>query len=191
MEHIEIISEYREIPKVFKTFVSESFFSHCIICNKHLLHEGSQYLIEKAVKDHFVEFEYAICLDCTEKLRETLSTESRQRVDEYFQSRIDLQQRRQKLLKEKGTNIDEWLSSCIFTGEHVNNIREYQIYAHCDGKDLLFTYMPYMISEKALEEMQGLLSKKTKEELDGFVDRNFGLPPEWKEALKKKDLILV
>jgi hypothetical protein len=191
MEHVEIVSEYREIPKIFKTFVSESFFNHCIVCNKNLLHEGTQYLIEKAVKDSFVEFEYAICFECTEKLRETLSTESKQRVNHYFEAKTNLQERRQKLLKEKGNNIDAWLSSCIFTSNHIDEISEYQIYAHCDGKDLLFTYMPYMISGQALEEMQELLSKKTKEALDGFVDKYFGLPPDWKEALKKKDLILV
>ena len=51
--------------------------------------------------------------------------------------------------------------------------------------------MPFIIGDEAMEEMQGLLSQKTQDELDRFVDDNFGLPPELKELLKDKPLVLV
>lgn len=190
-EKIEIINEFKSIPKVFKTFVSEEYFRNCIVCNKNLLHDGTQYLIEKAIKNGYVEFEYSVCLDCAAKMRKQLSSESLQRIEKHFNRQVDLDVRRKRLLNDNGTDIDSWLSQCLFTGSPIDTLDEYQIYAHCDGYDLLFTYMPYMISGEALEDMQKLLSKKTKDELDGFVDDFFSLPPEWKDALKKKDIILV
>ena len=38
-----------------------------------------------------------------------------------------------------------------------------------------------MISDTAVREMEKLLSKKTRERMDDFVDEYFGMPPEFKD----------
>ena len=43
-----------------------------------------------------------------------------------------------------------------------------------------------MIGDVAMEEMNALLSKETKDEMDGFMDDHFGVPPEL-----RRDLILI
>jgi hypothetical protein len=41
--------------------------------------------------------------------------------------------------------------------------------------------MPMLISSEAAEELSELLSQSTKDELDDFVSRNFGIPPELRD----------
>lgn len=135
--------------------------------------------------------EYALCLECNEKMRNTLSVHSKKVMESYFTQRIDLSARRQRLLVEKGAQLDTWLNHCLIYKTPLNQLTEYQIYAHCDGKHLIFTDMPFMISGQAINEIADLLSAETKEVLDNFIDQHFGLPPEYKSLLKDRKMILI
>lgn len=185
------ISNKIEIPGIFKTFVSEEYFQNCISCGKYLLDSGSQYVIEKAIKDNYIEFEYAMCLECAEKMRKKLSTESLDRIDKYFEEHVDLPGKINRFLQDNSTSVDDYLSTCLISGKSINNLNEYQIFAICEGKELLLSLFPYMISHSIVEEMQELLSAKTRDELDDFTSRHFDLPPEWKESIKSKKIILL
>ena len=44
------------------------------------------------------------------------------------------------------------------------------------GPDMLFTGMPYMVSGTVLEELGGLISKKTRERLDDFGQDHLDIP---------------
>ena len=71
-----------DIPSVFRSTDTKKPFERCIQCNKYLLELDSEYLIEKAIKQYQgfeakeVIFEYAVCMDCAEKMRQSLSAES-------------------------------------------------------------------------------------------------------------------
>lgn len=188
---------YREMPKQFYSYASGEPFTHCISCNMDLLSSGTHYVIEKAIRKYKgytaedVVFEYAMCLSCAEKMRQELSKESLERINRYFEQHVDLEKRRKELLENKEFNPDSWTSKCLITGESVNDVEEYQIFAHCSGNGLMYSFMPYMISNKASDEIAVLLSDKTLDELDGFIDNHFGLPPGFKEPIKGRDLIFV
>lgn len=191
------IPEYIRIPKPFYSFATGKPFTTCITCEKNLLVSGTQYLIEKAIIKYpqstatDVVFEYAMCLECTENMRQTLSRTSVARIDQFFAERTDLVSRRQQLLQKKELNLDDWLKTCIVTNKPVEEITEYQIYAHCDGRDMFYGYAPYMLSGDAMDEIQDLLSPETKEVLDDFIDDHFGLPPELKDLIKDRNLLLI
>jgi hypothetical protein len=189
--------EYMIIPPIFHCYATHSPFEECLICKKNLLVDGTQYVIEKAVRK-YPEFntkdvvtEYAICLNCNEQMRQTLSGHSKKVMDDYFSKKVDLSTRRQRLLQEKGAQLDAWLNNCLIYNTPQNTLTEYQIYAHCDGKHLVFTDMPFMISGQAINEIAELLSVETKEVLDNFIDQHFGLPPEYKSMLKDRKMILL
>ena len=131
-------------------------------------------------------FEYAMCINCMEEMRKSLSEESRQKVDNYLLEHSNLDERRNKLLSKENIDVDDWISNCIINNESTHELQEYQIMCQCQGKHMLFTYMPFMISCTASEEMQELLSKQTKDELDRFYDTHLGIPPEYKEFFKTK-----
>ena len=193
MESFDIysIKSKIDIPETFKTFVSEEYFQNCISCNKYLLKGKTQYVIEKAIKGNNVEFEYAMCLDCAEKMRENLSDLSLERIGKFFEEHVDLFDKRNYLLEQKHTTIDDYLSTCLINGSSITSLNEYQIFAYCEGDKILLSYFPYMISHEAIEEMQELLSPQTKDELDDFTKKHFDLPPEWREIIKDKKFVLI
>ncbi|MCP4438926.1 MAG: hypothetical protein GY810_08270 [Aureispira sp.] len=184
----------RKLDELFYSEDTEAPFSNCSLCDKYLLEEGVRYMIEKAVKynKHYnvkeTIFEHAICTDCAEKMRENLSKESLKSIEQYFMQNMQ-QQQRYDLMTSENTETNDWLSNCLLSGEEIGEQEEYQIYAECDGSDMLFEMTPYMISGKVLESVSELLSKQTKDELDRYMDEHFGVPPELRELFRDKVLI--
>lgn len=179
------------IPEIFKTHVSEESFQNCIACETELLKGNQEYFIEKAYKNGQVEFEYAICNQCAFEMQQFISMESMRKLMEYFQNHIDIAQRVVNMKNTPKPAIEPWIASCLFKNTPVDKTGEYQVCGHFKGDLLLFSHMPYAISGEAIEEITEILSPTTKEEMDDFMDKHFGLPPEWKEILKTRKPILV
>ena len=181
--------EMIDIPEIFRNSITKKPFERCLSCDKYLLEDGTPYLIEKAIrnyKEHQVTdviFEYAMCMDCMEKMRDAVSKESLQRMEEYLLSQVNFLERQLQLLNNETLDIDPWIAKCMVKETPREALDEYQLYCQCDGKNMVFTYMPYMIGGEAIEEMAELLSAKSRGEIDDFMDNNFGLPPELKKEL--------
>lgn len=181
-----------DIPDKFKNTLENEIFRNCISCDKDLIESNEEYLIEKAIKrfpeldTEEVVFEYAMCIECAERMRSTLSVESRQRVDSYFENRRGniMSNLFQDYIKEDHSN---WGEECMISGENFKNLREYQIYAHCKGDQIVPQQGVFMISGAILEELSELLSEATRDELDRFIDDNFGLPPEFADLIKSRE----
>lgn len=192
-----MIDEVTDIPPVFHSFSDQNAFEHCISCNVNVLETDTEYLIEKAYRRYpgfstkDVIFEYAMCLNCTERMRQELSKESLRNIQNFFDQRVDFYGRRQEMLYEHDLDHEAWLDRCVVTGKRQADLQEYQIYGHCRGDRFLFSYMPYMISDEAVDSMTNLLSEKTKGEIDRFIDDNFGLPPELKQPIKDHPFVLL
>jgi hypothetical protein len=184
-----------EIPEIFKSYESGGNFEFCLVCKKPLLKEGTQYLIEKAIRNYpemktkDVIFEYAICLECAEKLQDELSEESLSRIQEYFSKKVDFEKRFNECLKF-GEKTDDYISNCLISGKNHNELKEYVIQGHCIGDKMALSFMPYMISENVMDEIAELLSNKTLDFLDGFMDDYLGYPPEFREIFSRR-LILI
>ncbi|SNS46201.1 hypothetical protein SAMN05421640_0247 [Ekhidna lutea] len=182
----------QEIPGDFYSFETNTPFERCIECEKYLLHEDTEYIIEKAIKNYEgypardVVFDYAICMDCAEKMRREVSKESWQKMMQYFQENMDVQHR----IEMQQQSAEENLQSCMIKKTNVNECREYQIYAHCKGNKLNMENPPYMISGEVMEELIPLLSDKTIDEMNGFLDKHFSPDPSLMEPAPPR-LILV
>jgi len=185
-----------DIPDVFLPYGQPQPFSTCINCDRHLLDDHVEYVVEKAIRQYSsfnskdVIFEYAICMDCALAIRNELSKESMQNIQQYLESTRMLSSRKQ-LIGDNNWNVQDWLSHCAISGEAIEEQQEYQIYGHCRGRQLIFSGMPYMVGGKAAEEMAGLLSEKTRDELGRFMDDHFGLPPELKKIIQDKPFVML
>lgn len=163
------IHEYIPIPKIFHSFLSEEKFSKCSVCNLYLLKEGTNYLIEKGFKGSEVIFEYAMCNSCRINMAGQLSVQSRKLIEHYFDERVDLANRREQLIEDYDQSVEPWITECLVQGNQRETCESYQICAECIGEHLVFTYLPFMLSSNAIEDLEKLLSKKTRDKLDDFT----------------------
>ncbi|MEC7752563.1 hypothetical protein [Roseivirga thermotolerans] len=180
------------IPQVFLNTDTGGPIERCIQCDYQVLDGGRHYMIEKVFKRYpefkktEVLFEYAICSKCYEEMKEAMSAESMQNLSAYMMGNMNFSQLQQRM-EEEPDNPEHWLSSCLIKGTPKEELREYQMGACFKGDRLVMDMMPpFLIGEMALEELNALLSKETKDEMDGFMGDHFGIPPEL-----RKDLILI
>ena len=176
-----------EIPKIFYSSKTGGKFNTCIMCNNPLLEGSTQYHIEKSFKKNLktgefeLIFEYALCINCQQKLAEEFSIETMERIKMYYDLYIDFDKRYQELTKDKIIDVNNWISHCVFTKKTIADLDEYHIGALCNGSYLILDALPFAISWDVINEMESLYSKKTKDVLDGFED--LILPPDIREKI--------
>ena len=180
------------IPDIFLSTDTGAPMTRCVQCDYDLLKGDRYYVIEKVFKRYpdlgktEVLFEYAICSKCYEKMKEDLSAESMANLSQYMIHNTDVKAM-QKRMEEYPKNPEAWLSHCMVKGTPISNLNEYQMGACFLGDRLMTDFIPpFIIGNGAIEEMNGILSKETKDQMDDFMNDNFGIPPEL-----RKDLILI
>ena len=180
----------QKIPKIFFSDLTNSPLEKCLTCDKRLLEENVEYLVEKALKtydglkSYSTIFEYAICMDCALNMRKKLSQKSMQSVQNYIHQNMDMERLRDLNQSQINFDLDARLSKCMVKDIDVRDIGECQIYAHCSGKNLSNLELPYMISGKALDELSMLLSTETQDEMDSFKDKLIDGPSEFEDLIK-------
>lgn len=183
------------IPDLFYSSETNAPFEHCLICDQALLDGSTEYLIEKGYR-HFEAYDveetvfgYALCLDCHATLSQSFSTLSKQRCQSYLADHVDLSQRTASLLGADEVEPSRWTRHCIVHDTPKEELREYQMLAHCHGESMILTHLPLMIGGPAMDDLIQRLSNETLDELGGFRDDYFGLPPELKRDLQGPILV--
>ncbi|MEN8122828.1 MAG: hypothetical protein ABFS35_20985 [Bacteroidota bacterium] len=183
-----------EIPAEFYSDKTGLMFRECSMCD-HVYVEGDSYIIEKSFKRNKSNskaeliFEYSLCHKCQENLKSELSVESLKNIQMYYQLYVDFKERSEKLSSSNNKNISNWISNCIITEKPIAEEEEFTIGGLFYDNKLVLDAMPFALSAKAIYEMQEILSKKTKDFLDGFQNEIF--PPEIREKLPDGRLILL
>ncbi|MFT6828459.1 MAG: hypothetical protein ACI9Z3_000178 [Roseivirga sp.] len=180
------------IPEMFRNSDTKGYLTHCIQCDYELLKGERYYVIEKVFKRYpnlnstQVLFEYAICSECYENMKDSLSAESMQNLTNYMMTKMDVSAMQQRI-QEHPDDPQKWMSHCMIHGTPEAEMNEYQVAACFKGDKMVTDFMPpYMIGDLAIEELNALLSKQTKEDMDRFMGEVFGIPPEL-----RKDFILI
>lgn len=179
------------IPKDFYSFETGAPFTECIECGKDLM-DGQPYLIEKAFRNHAeygvkdTIFDYALCMNCAESLKNEMSKESVDALMKFFGERMDYYHQLERASKPAMENI----STCMISGKNVDDCAEYQIYAYCINNTLSDQLPPYMISGEVMDEILPLLSKKTTDDLNGFFNKHFSPDPSLMEPIGPKFVLV-
>jgi uncharacterized protein with PIN domain len=153
-----------------------------------------------------VIIEYALCLDCHADMQNSISDASKHALETYFLENADLHERIVSLMAddsprnigpsgdaeadeldadhhtdsdERAPDVEKWLERCIIHGTPMDELKEFQLVGHCVGREMLMTHMPLVIGGPAMDEIIQQLSNETLDELGGFRDEYFGLPPEF------------
>ena len=154
-------------------------FNTCKQCSKSLLDPPAAYTVEKVFKRYpnteapQVQFEYAVCDDCAGGMREEFSEESAANIQNYFASHManfeDLDER----------DLHTRLHTCMIKSNDLAEEQEYAVVARGFGNQMLKSHYPFAIGVTAMDEISELISEKTRDLLDDFVERNFVGPPEF------------
>ena len=179
-----------DIPKIFYAGKTGEKHEICIMCDDLILEYEHGYIIEKAFKrnektNQFdVIFEYALCTECQQSLSKEMSEKSMRNIQKYFQhykSNISG-------LSSSEININKRLSNCMIKSIDVNEMNEYQIAGQFyKDKMIVFDAFPFAVGETAINEIQEMLSKKTKDFSDKFKD--LILPPDVREKIPDKRIV--
>lgn len=165
------------------------------MCERALLDGTTDYVIEKGYRSFEgydvkeTVFGYALCMECHVDLSASFSTLSKNRCQSYLRGHVDLHERQSALLNGDSVDPTAWTDRCIVHDTPKDELTEYQMLAHCRGRDMFLTHLPIMIGGPAVDELVQLLSNETLDELGGFRDEYFGLPPELKQNLQGPVLV--
>jgi hypothetical protein len=184
------------IPDIFYCEKENKKFTQCTICGKSFENTNELYLIEKAYEkkpgseNHQLVFELACCMDCRQEINESLSQESRENITAYFQKNTNVEKRDADLKKYNLMDHELWLQNCIVKNKSISEVEEYQIYVLCWKDKLVYHHLPYMLCGETIEEIMGLLSKKSLDILNDFMTDLFDLPPEFNEIFGRKKVLI-
>ncbi|MFN8255205.1 MAG: hypothetical protein U0W24_05915 [Bacteroidales bacterium] len=183
------------IPEDFFSSKNNSPIGHCVMCGRSLLLDNAPYLIEKAyqrnlaTKKFEVVFEYALCSGCQVNAKSELSTESLNRIKMYYNLYVDFDKRQEEFNKADNKSFSGLITNCIITKKPITEYNSYQIGGMCFRDRLLMGNLPFAVGEKAIDEIQELISKKTRDFLDRFKETV--IPPGIKDKVPDDFLILI
>lgn len=183
------------IPEIFCSSETGKPLTQCLMCTRSLLSDGVHYTVEKVIRQfpelnlREVLFEYAMCFDCLISMNESMSSETKQRIQAYISKNRKDAQHHEALHAGKSPDITSRISHCLIKGTPISETREFQMMAQCEGKYIILNEMPLALSLEALEEMNELISEKSRGEMDDFTQKHFSGPPEIAEWLKKRPVI--
>jgi len=159
-------------------------FQVCIACGLTLDDPDLPYLVAKSFRRGECIFEYAICEDCRCNMSQEFSVESRENLANFFEHRVNIKKR--SIFLAFGSNPDPWIEKCAACQTPRNEAESYSIGGVLLGSDMLFDPYPLCLCGTCEEEIQELLSKKTRGMWDDFVDDHFEGPPADVEELPLK-----
>ena len=152
------------IPLELYSFYEDRPFHTCTRCGEGLYDFKNGYRVSKVYKGDEVIFEYALCVPCLHNMMEESSEESRQRLYDYQMSRL-----------REVSGFDE-CALCDRENESSQPL-EYGLVGICLGEAIVEANK---ICGLCMEEMSELVSKKTRESWDRFVEENFpGVPADF------------
>jgi hypothetical protein len=167
-----------DIPKGLYSSTTGKVFEHCLICERTLLKPDVQYIIEKAYRRGEVLYDYGMCVECYVSMMEGFSLKSRTAMDDFFDRYVDFDERGERLLSVAPGRIDPWIAQCIVSGEPIVPGDNYQIFAICQDEYVLLGLYPYAIGSATVDELYGVMSEQTKEDIDRFTRDYLRIPPE-------------
>ena len=180
------------IPEEFYCFETHQPFTECLVCSKDLTKGDTDYFVEKAIKnypEHQVDdvvYEYAMCWNCAQQMNGQMSEDSMQKIQAYFAEHKNFMDKMMLHQSGQALGSSENLKSCVITEEPAEKLSEYMIYGHFRGDKMVLTTMPYLLSGQIMDEISDLLSNETLGEIDDFMGKHFGGPPELEELWKTR-----
>mgnify|MGYP001229132749 CR=1 FL=1 len=172
---------FTPVPKLFWSEYSEAPFARCIDCECEL-EECEFYLVQKCYVGGEAVFEFAICSTCRESVSSQCSEETNRAIQTFLMEYLSRRERE----FEENTEIDDVLrkcmDECIICSRLRSECHRYTIGGLCRELDLVVqlgpqAQSPLLICQDCEASLSELVSKKTRDTWDRFVEEKFDGPP--------------
>jgi hypothetical protein len=185
------MSDRDPIPRTFFSEYTELPFARCIDCDCLLFEDETLYTVLKHIVGKETVFEMAICMACATKMREQYSEETSRNLQAYIEQKL-----REKFIKEIEDNdeylekeeqdftVEDGLASCSFCEKPRSDCHRYEMVGLFweneiileSGNGMSFS-SPMILCQECNSEVSKLISKKTRDSWDHFVEEHFDGPP--------------
>lgn len=187
---------FAPIPQLFWSAYSGKPFFRCIDCEVPLV-ESSAYVVQKRYVAGEAVFEMALCERCRQQMTIEYSEETKKNITEYmsaqFQHRAlegipdtegpQLIEVREIEDEEDGQALlDQCMNFCVVCGLERSKCHRYSVAGLCRDSEIVaqitpISRTPLMVCEKCELGMSDLISEKTRDSWDRFVEEHFDGPP--------------
>ncbi len=193
------MSMFFPIPKLFHSAYSDEAFSHCLDCECELKSHETFYTVQKFVVAGETVFELAMCDGCRAQLYQRFSDESRATIQRFISDRRDETEESPAAVpteteteKENHpatmaiTDVEslDSLQACVLCHTPKAQLRRYALVGLFLGDEIFVMQappapfpMPCLVCDACNSGLDGMLSQKTREEWNEFVEEHFPGPP--------------
>lgn len=120
-------------------------------------------------------FEFALCVDCREKMHEQLSEESKVAMFDFMHDHFDIDTREEQLGSH--SEVEAYLAECISCHQPRETTQAYTLGAMFSGKHLIKGPFPMLMCSTCEETLADTLSDETRKVWDRFIADHFPGPP--------------
>lgn len=177
---------FEAIPTDFWSAFLERPFQNCVCCQCDLP-QASAYVIQKQFVRNEVVLEMAICQACRQELSESFSEETRDRIGkklaENAQNSASSHRSTEYSLISPADLLHRFMNRCFLCGRARETSNRYSLTGLFCGDQIAVQYSPpsqspVMVCEGCEKGYVGLLSQKTRDTWERFVEQFLGDPPE-------------
>ncbi|NWK54633.1 hypothetical protein HW115_03360 [Verrucomicrobiaceae bacterium N1E253] len=133
------------------------------------------YIINQSFAGDECVFEFALCMDCREKMHNQLSEPSKVAMFDFMHDHIDMEQREEQLGTDSAT--EDYITSCITCHQPRSATNGYTLGAMFAGHELIKGPFPMLMCSTCEEALADSLSDETRKVWDRFIAENFPGPP--------------
>ncbi|MBT8036519.1 MAG: hypothetical protein KJO21_03140 [Verrucomicrobiae bacterium] len=162
------------MSSLFNSHETGDPFSHCCDCGCELSHASMHVVNQSYVGDECV-FEFAMCLDCREKMNAKLSEQSRVAMFDFMHDHADMESREQELGDNSET--EAYISHCLTCGKPRQDSPNFTLGAMFSGNNIIKGPFPMLICGTCEETLAATISDETRNVWDKFIGEKFPGPP--------------
>ena len=187
------MSMFFPIPKLFHSAYSGEAFAQCLDCECELQSHETFYTVQKFVVAGETVFEMALCDGCRAQLYQRFSDESRATIQRYISERRDepagSMDEVAPVVEESPIPITDVesldsLQACVLCHTPKAQLRRYALVGLFLADEIFVMQsppapfpIPCLVCDACNSGLDGMLSKKTREEWNEFVEEHFPGPP--------------
>lgn len=165
-------------------------FQVCNDCKEKLSESQDGYLIQKVISKGETILELAICQNCHTNLQKEYSSESKNRIWNFYLDHGNLQNRLEKFRPIPIGSIDPWINNCLTCNATKQSRHEYSIAVHCIDHHLIYGETPLLICSICMEKIMNLLSEESLGTYDRWLDRCTPMAPAQPTQSPRKRIFL-